>query len=86
MLKFMNAASDSKLCSLLDNMEVKDYFPVFLGDKNSRWRRLSNGLPQGIVFAPILFNLYMSDIPLTTSKQYADDIALIYQSVNSIQK
>jgi hypothetical protein len=64
MLKFMNAVLCSKLCSLLDNVLVNRYFHVFLSDKNSRWRRLNNGLPQGSVLVPILFNLYMSDIPL----------------------
>jgi Reverse transcriptase (RNA-dependent DNA polymerase) len=58
------------------------FFRVFLGDQCSRWRRLNNGLPQGSVLAPILFNLYLSDIPSTTSKlfQYADDIAMTFQS------
>jgi hypothetical protein len=53
-----------------------------IGDKSSRWRRLNNGLPQGSVLAPILFNLYMSDIPITVSEQfqYADDIALTFQA------
>jgi hypothetical protein len=57
-------------------------FQVFLGDKSSRWRRLNNGLPQGSVLGPILFNLYMSDIPTMVSKQfqYADDIALTFQA------
>jgi hypothetical protein len=31
-----NDALMLKLCSLLDNMEEKHYFPDFLGDKNSR--------------------------------------------------
>jgi hypothetical protein len=58
------------------------YFQVFLGDQSSRWRRLNNGLPQGSVLAPKLFNLYMSDLPSTAAKvfQYADDIAVTYQA------
>jgi hypothetical protein len=37
---------------------------------------------QGSVLAPILFNLYMSDIPITVSKQFqfVDDIALTFQA------
>jgi hypothetical protein len=63
-------------CLLLDNMLVNRYFQVFLGDKSSRLGRLNNGLPQGSVLAPILLNLYMSDIPLITFKQflYADEM------------
>jgi hypothetical protein len=58
------------------------FFQVFNGVKSSRWRRLNNGLPQGSVLAPILFNLYLSDFPYILSKQfqYANDIALIFQA------
>jgi hypothetical protein len=70
--------------TFLNNMLSNRYFQVFLGDKSSRWRRLNNGLPQGSVLAPILFNLYMSDIPITVSKQfqYADDIAVTFQAIS----
>jgi hypothetical protein len=56
MLKFMRAVSCSKISRCLNNMLSNRYFQVFLGDKSSRWRRLNNGLPQGSVLAPILFN------------------------------
>jgi hypothetical protein len=67
---------------MLNNMLTNRYFPVFLGDQSSRWRRLNNGLSQGSVLAPKLFNLYMSDLPYTAAKvfQYANDIAVLYQA------
>ena len=45
----------------------------------SRLRRIHNGAPKGSTLAPTLFNIYISDIPKTTSKQYgyADDLALL---------
>jgi len=36
---------------------------VILGDNNSKLRILNNKLLQGSVLAPLLFNLYISDIP-----------------------
>ena len=45
----------------------------------SKQRFLKNGVPQGSVLAPLLFNLNTSDLPKTQSKTYiyADDIALM---------
>ena len=38
--------------------------------KRSRLRRLKNSIPQGPVLAPLLFNIYISDLPTTVSKKY----------------
>ena len=49
----------------------------------SRWICLKNGVSQGSVLAPVLFNIYMHDWPETTSKKhalYADDVALLHSA------
>ena len=47
--------------------------------KCSRLRHLKNGVPQGSVLAPLLFNIYIYDLPSTQSRKYgyADDLAII---------
>jgi len=48
--------------------------------KRSGLRRLKNGVPQGSVLAPLLFNIYISDLPTTVSRDYAytDDLAIMH--------
>ena len=47
--------------------------------KQSRLKRMKIDVPQGSVLAPLLFNIYVSDLPPTTSSKfaYADDLALV---------
>jgi len=52
------------------------YF-VELQGKKSRWRTQKNGLAQGSVLAPLLFNTYTNDQPTPLGTQrfiYADDL------------
>ena len=53
-----------------------------MGDISSSWRIQENGLSQGSVHAPTLFNLYINYLPATTCRKfiYADDICLAHQA------
>ena len=60
-------------------------FTLTTGDsKQSRLRRLKNGVRQGSVLAPLLFNIYTYDLPSMISRKfaYADDLALLHSSGN----
>ena len=47
--------------------------------QRSRLRIMKYGVPQGSVLSPMLFNIYISDLPETTSRKYgyADDLAIL---------
>ena len=58
-------------------------FTLTTGDsKPNRLRRLKNGLPQGLVLAPLLYNICICDLPSMTSKKYAyaADLAVLHSS------
>ena len=60
-------------------------FTLTTGDsKQSRLRRLENGVPQGSVLAPLLFNIYTYDLPSIISRKfaYADDFTLLHSFGN----
>ena len=58
--------------------------------QQSRLKRINNGVPQGSVLSPLLFNVYIADLPQTNSKKYgyADDIALlkVHRDWNTIEE
>ena len=70
------------MITLLDNFFSNRLLCVFTQDEASRWRRLFNGLPQGSVLSPVMFNIYTSNLPETQSKKFlfADDKALAIQA------
>ena len=60
-------------------------FILTTGDsKQSRLRLPKNGVPQGSVLAPLLFNIYTYYLPSMISRKFAhaDDLALLQSSEN----
>ena len=64
---------------------VRMIMELCTGDsKQSRLRRLKNGIPQGSVLAPLLFKIYTYGLPSLISRKfaYAADLALLHSSGN----
>ena len=80
--KVLEMTGDVQLTDLIRTMLENRRFFVMLNGKKSRWRRQRNGLPQGSVLAPMLFNIYTNDQPIHTDTRsfiYADDLCIASQ-------
>ncbi|KAI5747569.1 hypothetical protein M8J77_016091 [Diaphorina citri] len=81
--KLYNITGDCKLTQLIGVFLQNRRFFVTLNGKNSRWRLQKNGLAQGSVMAPTLYNIYTNDQPIpdkTRTFIYADDTAIVAQA------
>ena len=78
--KLFDLTLDQHLTSMIGELLSNRRFFVQMGPRRSTWRKAKNGLPQGGVLAPLLFNVYTNDQPLqqdTKSFIYADDRATL---------
>ena len=81
--KLLRLLPDKHMVKMIMELVRNRSFTLTTGDsKQSRLRRLKNGVPQGSVLAPLLFNIYTYDLPSMISRKfaYADDLALLHSS------
>jgi len=79
--KLLRLLPDRHMVHMIMEMVGNRSFIVTTGNgKRSRLRCLSNGVSQGSALAPLLFNIYISDLPTTISRKYAyaDDLATMH--------
>ena len=84
-LKLLQMIPDWHMVSFIMEMLTNRSFALHTSDgQHSKLRRLKNGVPQGSVLAPMLFNIYFHDFLDMLSKKYgyADDLAILLSNKN----
>ena len=74
--RILHLLLDRHIASLIMELVHNQSFTITIGTgKQSRSQHLKNGNPQGSVLAPLLFNIYTYDVPVTVGRKfaYADD-------------
>lgn len=77
--KVYELTKDFSLTKFIECSLQNRRFFVNLQNKTSRWRKQKNGLAQGSVLAPLLFNIYVNDQSIDANTRhfiYADDTAV----------
>ena len=70
--KLLRLLPDKHMVRMIMELVRNRSFTLTTGDsKQSRLRRLKNGVPQGSVMAPFLFNIYTYDLPSMISRKFA---------------
>ena len=83
--KLLRLLPDKHMVKMIMELVRNRSFTLTTGDsKQSRLRRLKNGVPPGSVLAPLLFNIYTYDLPFIIFRKfaYADVLALLHSSGN----
>ena len=80
--KLLRLLPDKHMVTMITELVRNRSFTLTTGDsKQSRLRRLKNGVPQGSVLAPLLFNIYTYDLPSMISKKYIDLYIELHKSL-----
>jgi len=85
LMKMANMGINGHMVNILRHLLNNRRFYVEMDGRKSRWRGQKNGLPQGSVLSPLLFNIYTNDqpsYPNTKRFTYADDLCVAIQAKN----
>ena len=74
-----------KICDWVENFLYNRKQCVLVNGKSSKWHRVTSGIPQGSVLGPVLFVIFINDMPESVKSDvflYADDTKL-FREINS---
>jgi hypothetical protein len=80
--------------SLIESYLENRYQRVKFNNKLSNWGKIKKGIPQGPILGPLLFLIYMNDLPSfiqrfgpsdTSVVLFADDTSVIKNELNFIE-
>ena len=73
------------LLNLMKDFLRKRYQRVVLNVQSSKWASIEAGVPQGLILGPLLFLIYINDLPesITSNlKLFADDTSIFATVLN----
>ena len=86
--KLKKVGIEGEMLSWIESFLSERYQRVSIKQSHSKWTRIRSGVPQGSVLGPILFILYINDLPdlvKASCSIFADDTKLI-KTISKMQK